>query len=67
MTMQPQSRERRADLLLYAERPGIVCRLYSAWTEWLLGYPDRALAMSEAALAVGERLSHAHSLAFATL
>jgi tetratricopeptide (TPR) repeat protein len=29
-----------AHLLLYTERAGVVCRLYSAWTLWFLGYPD---------------------------
>jgi predicted ATPase len=59
------SGDRRPDLLLYAEQPGTVCRLYSAWSEWFLGYPERALVMSDAALALGERLSHPRSLAFA--
>jgi predicted ATPase/class 3 adenylate cyclase len=53
-----------ARILLYAERPGVVCRLYSAWAQWLLGFPDRALAASEAALALSNSLTHAHTLAF---
>ncbi len=55
----------RADLLLYTERPGVVCRLYSAWAWWFLGCPDRALATIEAGFALGQRLAHDHSLAFA--
>jgi predicted ATPase len=55
----------RADLLLYTERAGVVCRLYSAWASWFLGYPDRALATIEAGFALGQRLAHDHSLAFA--
>jgi predicted ATPase len=51
--------------LLYAERPGLVCRLFLAWRQWLLGYPDRALAMIDAAVALGNGLSHAPSLAYA--
>jgi tetratricopeptide (TPR) repeat protein len=54
-----------AHLLLYTERAGVVCRLYSAWTMWYLGFPDRALETMEAALALGQRLTHVHSLAFA--
>jgi class 3 adenylate cyclase/predicted ATPase len=52
-------------LLLYTERAGVVCRLYSAWTTWYLGFPDRAVETMEAALALGQRLAHVHSLAFA--
>jgi class 3 adenylate cyclase/predicted ATPase len=54
-----------AHLLLYTERAGVVCRLYSAWTLWFLGFPDRALERVEAGLALGQRLAHANSLAFA--
>ena len=52
-------------LLLYTERAGVVCRLYSAWALWFLGFPDRAVETMEAGLALGQRLAHAHSLAFA--
>ena len=52
-------------LLLYTERAGVVCRLYSAWALWFLGFPDRALERVEAGLALGQRLAHANSLAFA--
>ena len=54
-----------AHLLLYTERAGVVCRLYSAWALWFLGFPDRALETMEAALALSQRLSHAYSLALA--
>jgi predicted ATPase len=52
-------------LLLYAERAGVVCRLYSAWTLWFLGFPDRAVETMEVALPLSQRLAHVHSLAFA--
>jgi predicted ATPase len=55
--------DRRADLLLYTERPGVVCRQYSSWNSWFLGFPDRALATMEAALALCQRLSHPFSIA----
>jgi predicted ATPase len=42
-----------------------VCRLYSAWILWLSGFPDRALERIETALALGQQLAHANSLAFA--
>jgi predicted ATPase len=54
-----------AHLLLYAERGGLVCRLYSAWSLWFLGFPDQALERIEAGLALGQRLAHVHSLTFA--
>ena len=34
---------------------------YLAWTLWALGYPDRASATSEAAIAWGKELTHANS------
>jgi predicted ATPase len=54
-----------AHLLLYTERAGVVCRLYSAWSLWYLGFPDRALERVKTGLALGQRLAHVHSLAFA--
>jgi predicted ATPase/class 3 adenylate cyclase len=57
--------DHRAHLLLYTERPGVVCRLYSAWVLWFLGFPDRALDRLDSGFALGQRLAHANSLAFA--
>jgi predicted ATPase len=45
--------------------PGVACRAYAAWTLWLLGYPEQALARIHAALALAHALSHPYSLAFA--
>jgi predicted ATPase len=45
--------------------PGVGCLSWAAWTLWLLGYPDRALARSREALTLAQKLSHAYSLAFA--
>jgi class 3 adenylate cyclase/predicted ATPase len=55
--------ERRADLLLHTERPGVMCRMFSAVSLWFLGFPDRALTTMEAALALCQGLSHPYSLA----
>ena len=52
-------------LFLYGESAGVVCRLYSAWDFWFLGFPDRAVERVEAGLALARQLSHAHVLAFA--
>src|SRR4030095_16770836 len=49
-----------------ATDPGVDCLCRSAWVLCLLGCPDRALTRSREALALAERLSHAHSLAFAS-
>jgi predicted ATPase len=51
-----------ADLLLYTEDAGVVCRFYSALVLWFLGFPDRGLARVEGSLALGQRLAHATSL-----
>jgi class 3 adenylate cyclase/predicted ATPase len=57
--------EHRSDLVLYTERASVAGRLYSAWALWFLGFPDRAVGTMEAGFALGQRLAHANSLAFA--
>jgi class 3 adenylate cyclase/predicted ATPase len=57
--------EHRSDLVLYTERASVAGRLYSAWALWFLGFPDRAVHTMEAGFALGQRLAHANSLAFA--
>jgi class 3 adenylate cyclase/tetratricopeptide (TPR) repeat protein len=52
-------------LLLYAERAGVVSRLYSGWTLWFLGFPDRALQTVETGLALSQRLAHTSTIGFA--
>jgi class 3 adenylate cyclase/predicted ATPase len=54
-------------LFLYGESAGVMCRLYSAWGYWYLGFPDRALARVEAGLALCRQLSNAHTLGFALI
>jgi predicted ATPase len=44
---------------------GVACRVYAAYTFWLLGYPDQALAHLHEALALAHELSHPFSLAYA--
>ena len=43
--------------------PGMGCLSVTAWTLWLLGYPDQAIKRSYEALALAQQLSHPHSLA----
>jgi predicted ATPase len=54
-----------AHLVLHTERAGVVCRLYSAWSLWFLGFPDRAVEIVEAGVALSQQLAHVHSLALA--
>jgi predicted ATPase len=55
----------RANLLLHTERAGVSCRLLSGRALWFLGFPDRALRMVEAGLALAQGLAHANSIGFA--
>ena len=53
----------RAHAALYSGHdPGVCCRNVAAQALWLLGYPDQALASSQAALALAQQLAHAISL-----
>jgi predicted ATPase len=45
--------------------PGVCCRYRAAPALWLLGYPDQAVASSQAALALAQQLAHPHSLQLA--
>jgi predicted ATPase/class 3 adenylate cyclase len=38
--------------------PGVCCHMLAALALWLLGYPDQALASSQAALALAQQLAH---------
>jgi class 3 adenylate cyclase/tetratricopeptide (TPR) repeat protein len=59
------ARDDPSHLLLYTERAGVVCRLYSAWVLWYLGFPDGALQKIEDGRALGHGLAHVSSLTFA--
>jgi predicted ATPase len=43
--------------------PGAFCLAFSSWVLWPLGYPEQALAKSEAALALARQLAFPHTLA----
>jgi predicted ATPase/class 3 adenylate cyclase len=45
--------------------PGVCCRYRAAPALWLLGYPDQAVASSQAALALAQQLAHPFSLTLA--
>ena len=57
--------QRRLPAFRIGHDPGVACRVYAAWTRWLLGYPDQALAHTQDALALAHELSHPYSLAWA--
>lgn len=51
-------RQPRSPDFFYGLEPGVLGSSYLAWTLWHLGYPDQALARSQAALALAQTLSH---------
>jgi class 3 adenylate cyclase/predicted ATPase len=54
--------------LLYGGHDARVCALSTAaWSDWLLGYPDKALARVNDALMLAEGIAHAGSLIIALL
>ena len=52
---------------VYGHDPGVCARDVGAWTGWLLGYPDKALASASDALILAERLDHPFSLGMTLL
>jgi predicted ATPase len=56
--------QRRAPMFRMGQDLGVACRVYVAWTFWLLGYPEQALTHTHDALALAHELSHPYSLAF---
>jgi predicted ATPase len=58
-----QSARHRPLTWLYGGEPGMIARQYLAWTLWLEGYPDQALAQSREARNLGREVSHAQSQA----
>jgi class 3 adenylate cyclase/predicted ATPase len=49
----------------YGQDVGVYCRVYAAWTLWMLGYADQALQHIDEALSLARDLSHPFSLAVA--
>ncbi len=43
---------------LYGEDLGVVAPIWMAWSQWLLGYPDRAVETCREAQSLGEQLGH---------
>jgi predicted ATPase len=47
--------------------PGVACRSWLGWVQWLRGVPDQALRSVEDGVALAERLGHPFTLDFALL
>jgi class 3 adenylate cyclase len=60
-------RHRSHRLLYGGHDPGVCAGYLGAQAHWLLGYPDKALAIGQEALALGERIGHPFSLQDALL
>jgi predicted ATPase len=63
---EPQ-RHRMHAALYSGHDPGMCCRVHAALALWLRGYPDQAVASSQAALALTQQLAHPLSLALALI
>ena len=59
------ARQNRALLALTGVDPTVASSSWLAWTLWMLGYPEQALAYSEKALAAARDLDHPLSTVFA--
>jgi hypothetical protein len=57
--------QRRTPVFRLGQDLGVACRVFAAWTLWLLGYPAQTLAHLHEALALADALAHPYSLAFA--
>ena len=57
--------QHRTHAHIYGHDPGVCARMVGAWSDWLLGYPDTALARVNDGLALAERVNHPFSLALA--
>ena len=58
-------RHRTHAALYSGHDPGVCCRMQTAHSLWLLGYPDQAVASIQAALALAQQLAHPLSLTLA--
>jgi predicted ATPase len=58
-------KQHRALAFLYGQDVAVVCHSFAAWALWYLGYPDQALARSQAAVPLAHQLAHPLSLSFA--
>jgi tetratricopeptide (TPR) repeat protein len=57
--------DHRALTFMFGHEPGMYAEVYIAFTLWLLGYPDQALAHTQKFLRYGVDVGHGQSKAFA--
>ena len=62
MQLYDPQRHRTHAALYSGHDPGVCCRMQTAHSLWLLGYPDQAVASIQAALALAQQLAHPLSL-----
>lgn len=60
-------RHRTHAALYSGHDPGMCCHVHAALALWLLGYPDQAVASSQAALVLAQQLAHPLSLGIALI
>ena len=58
-----ETSEHRHLTALYGEDLGILARIWMAWSQWLLGYPDQAVDTCNDARVLGGQVGHQFSLA----
>jgi len=56
------SQQHRAAAFLYGGTAGVTCHSLSAWTLWILGYPNQGLAQSQQAVTLAQQMAHPFSL-----
>ena len=58
--------QHRALAFVYGQDIGVICKQWSAWALWLLGYPDQALQMTRETLQRAQEVAHLLTLAYST-
>jgi class 3 adenylate cyclase/predicted ATPase len=51
--------------IIAGEEPGLACRLYLAYAQWFLGFPEQALEAIDQAMCHAQDLSHPYSMTWA--
>ena len=63
ISLYDREQHRSLAFLYGGHDPGVCCRQFSGWSNWLLGRPVQARAASESAIALAEQLAHPPSIA----
>jgi tetratricopeptide (TPR) repeat protein len=57
----------KTHIALYAQDPGVVCRIRLSFVLWCLGYPDQAQQLAEATVVIARQLAYPLTLAYALM